>query len=263
MAAGRCMARGPLLRRRRTGALHAPRSEHRTADAAGVALFQSYGHCCDKEEDDGRLPATAPIKSLEEVGEVVGTEFRVRPCRCPRGFCEHCGPKLGWKLRQRLLARLKSFKSVFGITLTLDGSLFTDPREAWSYVMTERLLSRLVRELYRRGRLLSRAYFWSVEFQKDTKQAHWHLVVEAEWIPYGELVEIWSRFRPDSAAPLEEKVTAENYKGRAPAFGSVQFTRPTDAYRGAYYATKYLVKHPEEGYPEWVLGMRRMQRTRP
>jgi hypothetical protein len=227
--------------------------EQRTADAGGVLLFQSYGHCCDKSGSDGFPVETERLLRPEDVGEVVGQAYRVRPCRCRKWFCEWCGPRLGVQLRQRLLARLASFTGVYGITLTVDGSLFDSPEQAWLYVMENRVLGRFVRELDRGGHLQTRAYFWVVEFQTDTQQPHWHLLVDAEGVPFGAIVEIWSRFRPDSAEPLPERITAENYKGQAPAFGSVRYTFHRDKELAAFYATKYLTKHPEAGYPDWVL----------
>jgi hypothetical protein len=230
-------------------------SEHRTAAAAGGSgpLFQYYGHCCNKAVADVQPDASTPILRPEQLGEVVGSEYRIRPCRCRRWFCRYCGPRLGQALRQNLIARLRKFKQVFGITLTVDGKLFADPQNTWSYVMEERLIWRLVRDLSRRGYLNSPVYFWVVEFQKETEQPHWHLLLDAEYIPFGEIVEIWSRFRPDSATPCAQKITAENYRGEAPAFGSVQFTPSDDSDSAASYATKYLVKYPKKGYPHWVL----------
>lgn len=226
--------------------------EHRTA-AAGGGLFQYYGQCCDKKHENEFPTETGRVTRPEDLGEIIGNAYRVRPCRCRRWFCEYCGPRLGVTLRQRLTARLKSFQSVYGLTLTVDGSLFDSPQQAWSYVMDNRILSRLVRELDRNQFLLSKAYFWVVEFQKQTEQPHWHMLLETKHIPYGELVEIYSRFRPADAAPLAEPITAENYRGQAPAFGSIRFSAPKGAARAAYYATKYLTKHPEHGYPDWVL----------
>jgi hypothetical protein len=223
------------------------------AAAGGGPLFQSYAHCCDKEGVGEFLAETDRVHSPEDLGPVVGHEYRICPCRCQKWFCEGCGPRLGRKLRDRLLDRLRGFTGIHGITLTVDGSLFASPEESWSYVMNERCLSRLMRELHRRGHLHTKSYFWVVEFQSQTEQPHWHILLDASFIPFGELVEIWSRFRPDSASPLDSKITAENYQGQAPGFGSVRFTSSTDAYRAGYYATKYLTKFPRDGYPAWVL----------
>jgi len=228
--------------------------EHRPADAADDgSLFQSYGHCCDKSRDEDFPVQEDRVYSPEGAGVVVGQEYRVRPCNCRRWFCPSCGPRMGWKLRGRLGLRLAEFTAVFGITLTVDGTLFTNPLEAWLYVMTNRVLSRFIRELDRRELLHSKAYFWSVEFQKKTEQPHWHMLVDATAIAYGEIVEIWSRFRPPTAPPLSEPITKENYQGKPPAFGSVRFTKSENVFKAAYYATKYLTKYPNEGYPAWVL----------
>ena len=232
----------------------APGSEHRTAAAAAAApLFQSNGNCCDGGEDAFSIPSDR-VHGAEDLGRVVGKEYRVRACRCRKWFCEWCGPRLGRNLRQRLLARLATFTDVYGVTLTVDGSLFASPEKAWQYAMDNRLLSRLVRELERRGHLHSKAYFWVVEFQmKETEQPHWHMLLDASFVPHGEIVEVWSRFRPAFAEPLGERITSQNYKGQAPAFGSVRYSRHPDKLRAGYYATKYLTKYPAKGYPDWVM----------
>jgi hypothetical protein len=110
-----------------------------------------------------------------------------------------------------------------------------------------------VRDLDRRGHLHSKAYFWVVEFLKDTEQPHWHLLLDAGRIPFGEIVEIYSRYRPLYSPPLPEPITAKNYKGRAPGLGSVFFTPPADPQQAAGYVTKYLTKFPKHGFPDWVL----------
>ncbi len=154
-----------------------------------------------------------------------------------------------------LRERLAKFSSVYGITLTIDGTLFSSPETAWRYVMDHRLLASLVKKLHEKGFLKSRNYFWVVEWQGETEQAHWHLIVDSDFVPYGEIVAIWSSFRPKSAPKLAEKVTAENYRALdRPAFGSVRFTlNNAKPWNAALYATKYLVKVPERGFPDWVL----------
>lgn len=221
----------------------ASKSEHRTAKRCGSPLYLSTSNCCGEGE-----------VRVVDVGDVAYHTIRLRPCGCRKWFCVYCAPKMVWALRRKLTERLGLFRRVYGITLTLDGTLFDSPEAAYRYVRESRCLALLVKELHARGHLHTRAYFWVIEFQEDTKQAHWHLLVDASFIPFGEIVEIWSTFRPKSASAMPERVTAENYKGLPPAFGSVRFTlqksTPTTA---AKYATKYLVKVPSYGFPDWVL----------
>ena len=133
--------------------------ESRSADEVGerAPLFQSSGHCSDKK-----------VLCPQDLGTVVDQQWRLRPCKCRKWFCEQCGPILGYKLRQRLLLRLRGFNHVFGITFTVDGSLFSSPEASWQYVMGQHLLSRFVRELSRRKLLDAKHYFWVVEFQAKT-----------------------------------------------------------------------------------------------
>jgi len=170
---------------------------------------------------------------------------------------------MGAGLRRKLVSRLAAFGCVYGITLTIDGALFKSPQEAWRFVMDKRLLSLIVKKLFVLGFLKSRDYFWVVEWQEETQQAHWHLLVDSRFVPFGVIVAAWSAFRPRSAGPLSWKpgtsacrrVTPENYRDlERPAFGSVRFSKPLGSpWAGARYATKYLVKTPNGGFPEWVL----------
>jgi hypothetical protein len=162
----------------------------------------------------------------------------------------------GFRLKRQLVAALETFeRGIFGITLTIDGELYRTPYDAWLDVMDRRLLSRLVAKLNKRGFLASPKYFWVVEFQTETRQPHWHLLVDAKRIPFGVVVELWSANRPRTAPKLPSKVTAENYKDlERPAFGSVYLSLPRARARSAAnYACKYLIKPPKFGFPDWVL----------
>jgi len=212
-------------------------SEHRTAERCGSPLYLSIGNRCNETEE-----------------QVVRTLIKAKPCRCRKWYCPKCAAPKGRSLRHRLRERLKEFTGVYGITLTIDGALFPSPYAAWLYVMEKRSLSLFVKKLFGGGFLNSRDYFWVVEFQCETLQAHWHLLVDSQFIPFGELVAAWSSFRPKFAPQLPEKITADNYQGMAPGFGSVRFSfKKSTPHRAAGYACKYLIKVPDYGFPDWVL----------
>ena len=151
------------------------------------------------------------------------------------------------ELRERLIPILSTWKSVFMLTLTVDPQLFDDPEEAHRYVQGKRrAISELVRALRESGHLLGEHYFCAIEWQKDTEMAHYHLLLEAEFIPFPLICEIWNRNRPKDAGPIV---------GKRPGFGSVRFSddKAYDGTHAAFYATKYLLKIPEHGFPDWVL----------
>ena len=81
------------------------------------------------------------------------------------------------------------------------------------------------------------------------------MLVNTLKIPFGVIVELWSACRPRSAPKLPFKVTRDNYKElERPAFGSVRFSLPkASPFAAACYATKYLIKTPNYGFPDWVL----------
>jgi hypothetical protein len=91
-----------------------------------------------------------------------------------------------------------------------------------------------------------------VEWQKRTEMPHYHVLFNSDFIPYTELDRVWGFNRPANAGPKP---------ANRPAFGTVHFSRGTgtkggpftDAKHAACYATKYLIKHPDQGYPGWVL----------
>lgn len=138
-------------------------------------------------------------------------------------------------------------------TLTLDPELFGwDHAEAYRYCSKNRVVSRLVRELNRRGHLLSGDYFCAVEYQQNG-MVHFHVLLNARYVPFGDVCEIWNRFRPKDADEVE---------GDRPGFGAVRFSAPKFASmeHAANYATKYVIKTPEEGWPDWVLQQRNLAR---
>lgn len=194
--------------------------------------------------------------SLEHSQNVVTDEeggalrvFELAKCGCDCWYCPDCCERKGYNLRAELIAVLRTFTGLMMLTLTVDPTLFPSPRDAYLYVRDQRAISRLMRELCRRGHLHSPRYFYVVEFQQETEQAHFHVLVDATHIPKSAIDEAWSRLRPKWAGPVA---------ANRPAFGMTRFSRPRfdggPAHAGRY-ATKYLVKSPERGWPSWVMTM--------
>jgi hypothetical protein len=163
-------------------------------------------------------------------------------------------------IRKRLLPVVKQWASVMMLTLTIDPKLFGSPEEAFRYVKEHRCVPRLIRRLASAGFLNSKQFFAVIEWQKNG-MPHFHVLVEAEFVPHKELAKAWGRFRPKSASKWEGTYEEDQLKGMAPEFGHVRFSRKrshggkqfASPEHAANYATKYLTKHPEEGYPDWVL----------
>lgn len=188
-------------------------------------------------------------------GEEPEHYFELSPCGCDCWYCSDCCTRKGYNLRVLLVPVLETFRALMMITLTIDPDLFPSPKEAYLYVKKKRCISRLMRELDKAGHLHSRRYFYVLEFQERTEQAHFHVLTDASYIPKGAIDTAWSRFRPRWAAPVA---------ANRPAFGMTRFSMPTfegGALHAARYATKYLVKTPAYGFPSWVLGMGRENRV--
>ena len=189
-----------------------------------------------------RVPKEVVLK------EFVG--FEVRACRCKSRFCPRCGPAMGYALRRRVQAALKQWASLQMWTLTVDPTLFDGPAEAWEYLRSNRCISRWVRELRSKGHLTGR-YFCVVEFHKSG-WPHFHILVESDYVPFDVACRAWDRFRP-SWAPKQDGTG----KDERPGFGIIRFSKGKREFRSrehaANYATKYVIKTPDYGWPDWVL----------
>ncbi len=185
-------------------------------------------------------------KSCEGDSGAGGRHNEVWQCGCRSRFCPRCCVGLGLSLRERLIPILETFTGLMMWTLTIDPELFESPELAYDYVRERRAISNLVRALKGRGLLHSDRYFYVVEWQKWTEMPHYHLLVDATFIDFRMVCEVWNRNRPGWAGPVE---------GARPGFGSVRFSAPEfeNHIHAAHYACKYMIKHPEHGYPDWVL----------
>ena len=137
-------------------------------------------------------------------------------------------------------------------TFTIDPTLFSSAAAAYRHVQEGRCIGEWVRSMWKAGYLHSRRYFCVVEWQMGkgeqagTLMAHYHFLLDADYIPHDDGQSRWDLFRPASAGPIEP--------GR-PGFGwafvsGVEFATREHA---AHYACKYLLKQPEKGFPDWVL----------
>jgi hypothetical protein len=157
---------------------------------------------------------------------------------------------MGQKLRERLLLILQTFAGLQMWSFTVDPTLFPSPKAAYLYMRERRCISRTVQDLWRAGYLRSRRYFCVVEWQRETRQAHFHVLLDTTYIPWAVVLQSWDKHRPKTAGPVV---------GGRPAFGTVVFSSQKTPFasplHAARYATKYLTKVPEHGFPAWVLEM--------
>ncbi|MEN6452361.1 MAG: hypothetical protein ABFC96_17870 [Thermoguttaceae bacterium] len=203
--------------------------ESRTAQPSGN-LLESLGKCSDKK------------------GGEVRERWELRKCRCKCWYCPECAKWQGLALRRRVVDRVQGFSSVAMLHLTVDQTLFRGPQEAYEWVRSRHGIGRLIRELKRRGLVKSGRYFAVLEFQNLEKGGwpHWHVLVDAAYVDKYVLEELWGKLRPSGI---------EQVAGR-PEFGIVRVTagkKFRSCEHAANYATKYVIKTPVEGWPQWVL----------
>lgn len=199
------------------------------------------------EHERNRVTATAPD------GEHY---FEIAKKRCRCWFCPECSRIMGYSLRKKLFPILDTFSGLLLLTFTVDPTLFTDPQSAYVYMREHRCIARTIQDLFRWGFLYSRRYFYVVEWQRETEQAHFHVLVDARFIPWDELVRSWAKHRPKDAGPVV---------GNRPEFGTALISKARfngGSAHAAGYVTKYLTKTPEHGFPAWVLRLGKTTRIR-
>lgn len=185
-----------------------------------------------------------------------GSYYEVAKHNCNCLFCPDCSKARGYELRKRLIPILETFKDMLLVTFTIDPKLFSNPKEAFLYVMDKRCISVTTQDLRRWGYLHSNRYFYVIEWQKDTEQVHFHILFDASYIPWEALLRSWSKHRPKDAGPVIDN---------RPAFGTAHISK--SKFKGGFlhaarYVTKYLTKMPLKNFPQWVMNMGKNRRIR-
>ena len=211
----------------------------------------------------GGPPPAAAASSLElsrnsvtRQCESIHLGFELSKCRCDCWFCPDCCGIKGYNLRAELIPILETFTGLLMVSFSVDPTLFASPRQAFDYLRKRRCLSLTAQDLRRGSYLHSRRYFYVLEWQKSTEQVHFHVLFDASFIPFEVLLASWSKYRPADAGPVV---------GDRPPFGTVWISKPSfegGALHAGRYATKYLTKVPEGGFPAWVMDMGRKCRIR-
>lgn len=201
----------------------------------------------NRPDAEGRREAAVSLESTANSrGSTPDIRIRAKRCRC--NFCSKCGPANGRAVERKLRLAVKGFVAVQMWTLTIAPWLFESPEEMLEYVSAKKCVAELMRTLRDQNLLLSDRYFYTIEFHKSGF-IHFHLLLDAKFIKHSIVQERWDKFRPKDAVHTE---------GQRFGFGIVRFS-PRDNQKfkrrpevAVGYVTKYLTKHPKEGYPDWV-----------
>lgn len=211
------------------------------------------------ETDPGRGAAADTLESEEnnvlggdqgrgsswgDAARAGASELVLVPERCGCRLCRECGSMLGRKLRGRLHEKAALFKSPRMLSLTVDlkgtitGKGFASGEEAHRYVTAGRFIAKLM------SKLGIRVWVWVLEFQRNGNP-HWHVLFDASELVGG-------RFDYDAAWRWwRDRWQVGGWKASGKAD---EFKSPEHALN---YITKYVVKEPESGYPDWVWDVER------
>jgi hypothetical protein len=231
-----------------------------SGDAASAAASPYLESKRTTSESAAASPYLESKRTTSEELEVTGVptgRVRCKRVGCGCVWCSKgCGLRKGLALRDCLKRELESFKSPYFVTLTIDRERFPGgPEEAMEWVQSGGVISEFVRILRRGGFLLDSRYFQCSEFQDDGGWPHWHLVFDAEFVPFFDICDAWAAAGWSGRAGRErwgERPISE--RGGRPVFGSVSFRvkGKSELGRICHYLTKYLTKMPAAGWPAWV-----------
>lgn len=180
-----------------------------------------------------------------------------RECRCRSLWCGLCNLKQKLDVRRKLHPVVETWRGCLMVMLSLDRARYPDgPRSAWVDVSKRKCVPRLIERLHALGLVYSRSYVKALEFQMDETFGggggwpHWHLLVEADFIPHEKLVRLWGLGH----------VSLSTGRDRPEDRG---LTREELARKAGNYVTNYITKVEE--IPEWVMaekGMRLFETSR-
>ena len=201
--------------------------------------------------------------------------FRGIAVHCKSWMCSSCRIPKGKNLRKQLLKKVSLFKAPRLFTLTVNRDYFESPEVAYEYVMKNKFIARL---LTKEMGVVS--WFWVLEVQEKNGDGwpHWHILIDV-----GNLPGMW--YHKESQAAQIDKPAISSGWCYVPRFFDLnrvhhllkkwhigeqcelskrrfKFQNPEHAIR---YITKYMIKPPERGFPEWMLkhkGLRFYQPSR-
>lgn len=208
-------------------------------------------------------PAAEPPALLDQLRKPSGatqweerTDYllRGRDCRC--GCCASCSGKRGHRRAEAVAKVVESFGHWRFLTLTIDGSAFAGKqREIYEHLRESVAVGELMRSLRLRG--LTDRWFCCMEFQGETQQVHFHLIVET-LTPTGFLdarlvQKLWGRFRPEWAGELGKLPNGDERPGVG--FANIPTRRRYAPGKSAVvaYVTGYLGAAGKNPVPDWWL----------
>ena len=213
-----------------------------------------------RRQNEGWLNVNAPlpVKHVNTADDLCdpGDEHSETKCigsGCKSTWCETCSRAKGLEVRNKLKFALTKPTALWEsqrpvmLTLTFDqnreghAKQWESPKECFDYMRKQGMVSRLMRDLNRRGHVNEGRYFWVLEFHKNG-WPHIHVVVDSDFIPVETVARSWNRLGPDGHT------------------GFVFVTKGRDSKTGEFcslehainYAIKYVTKRPRDGFPDWI-----------
>ena len=182
---------------------------------------------------------------------------------CKSWMCPDCRRGKGSEIRRRLMAKAADFICPRLYTITVNRDWFASPEEAYRYVMGKKFISRLLTK-----ELKIRRWIWVLEAQEENGEGwpHWHILIDVGELPgawYCRATKEYSFTRPTDQKQWVHiphffdlnrvhRLLRKWHIGEQCYLSIKQrkFCNPVHAIR---YITKYLIKMPRRGFPEWML----------
>ena len=187
-------------------------------------------------------------------------EYIARRKTCGNWCCPECGAKKGKWLRKILhTQKMELFIIPKLFTFTVNPSAFDSPLQAYRFVRDKNFIPRMMRYMH------IKKWVCVLECQKNGFP-HWHIIADIS-----DLKEAWIKGQGESLKVCFKNPDDKSYHHvlhyvnmkqmhklwRKWGIGEqVDFSRKKGRKNKAHcfnYITKYLIKNPENGFPQWLL----------
>jgi hypothetical protein len=235
---------------------------------AALTILESKGIkvTFDKDSKNNNKLVDNLLKSFSDSKD---NFYKAVSVTCKSWFCEDCRRIKGHTLREKLFKKAAMFKVPRLYTITINREWFDSPKDAYKYVMSKKFIARLLTK-----EMGIRRWVWILEAQEESGDGwpHWHILIDIADLPGA-----WY----DKNTQTAQVESPENKDGWCyiPHFFDLQkahrlltkwkvgkqcklsvrrdnFDNPEHA---VLYITKYLIKTPKRGFPEWMLKTPRLK----
>ncbi len=209
------------------------------------------------------------IRNLMDATPSKDNIYKAIPVCCKSWLCKDCRKQKGHALRERLIKQAEKIKVPRLYTITANRAWHDSPKAFYKYVMNEKFIARLLTK-----EMGIRRWVWIMEAQEKSGDGwpHWHILLDI-----GDLPAMW--FNKATQKAQEEPPANKDGWVYIPHYFDLNKARRLlskwevgkqcvlskrhrdlkNPEHAICYMTKYLIKSPRRGFPQWILKTPRVK----